>query len=490
MGYDTQEGLPSAWLLLFTLMLWTLFAAILLSNRKSRINQWGFISGMLFSLGVLKEYVYFGLVPQIAGAWPDIPADIYQGIYSVMTAILYYWCMPCTLVLAFHFGELPARRPRLYAVCRILVFVPGLIWGLAVPYQDTRYYQLAVPAYFPAATVYNWIYGIGVTLLMLMTLYRERLSARFQQKKFIAVTTLLPLWYWLITALLFHSLRLRRLFKAWQGNFLIVGFLLIYFGYHIFRSGIWGSRLYRVEYDPLQDTGQIHRNTGFVNHALKNELVKLEWCAHSLRQQFPEDTAELRIIENSARHLQEFIKRSSVLSRNIFLQCRAFPVYPVLEWCIREAGVKFSQRKLHWELECPRDALIFTDREHLIEMINNLLYNGAEATDVGGTIRISYGMHRVIRYTVLTVADTGCGISREEQARLFQPYYTTKGASFQHMGLGLYYCFYVMEKQHGGIRVKSIPGRGTTFFLYFPLKKNRCEVRYESEKNTDPHCGG
>lgn len=291
MGYDTQEGLPSAWLLLFTLMLWTLFAAILLSNRKSRINQWGFISGMLFSLGVLKEYVYFGLLPQIARAWPDIPADIYQGIYSVMTAILYYWCMPCTLVLAFHFGELPARRPRLYAVCRILVFVPGLIWGLAVPYQDTRYYQLAVPAYFPAATVYNWIYGIGVTLLMLMTLYRERLSARFQQKKFIAVTTLLPLWYWL-------------------------------------------------------------------------------------------------------------------------------------------------------------------------------------------------------RYTVLTVADTGCGISREEQARLFQPYYTTKGASFQHMGLGLYYCFHVMEKQHGGIRVKSIPGRGTTFFLYFPLKKNRCEVRYESEKNTDSHCGG
>ncbi len=152
--------------------------------------------------------------------------------------------------------------------------------------------------------------------------------------------------------------------------------------------------------------------------------------------------------------------------------------------------MKFSQRKLHWELECPRDALIFTDREHLIEMINNLLYNGAEATDVGGTIRISYGMHRVIRYTVLTVADTGCGISREEQARLFQPYYTTKGASFQHMGLGLYYCFHAMEKQHGGIRGKSIPGRGTTFFLYFPLKKNRCEVRYESEKNTDPHCGG
>lgn len=491
MGYgDTQEGLPSTFLLLFTLMLWILFAAILLSNRKSRINQWGFIAGMLFSLGMLKEYLYFGLVPQIAQACPGIPDSVFDRIYSVMTAVLYYWCTPCTMILAFHFGELPARRPRLYAVCRFLVFVPCLIWGLAVPYQETRHYQLLVSVYFVSITVYNWIYGIGVTLLMLSTLYRERLSSRFQQKKFIAVTTLLPLWYWLVTDLLFHSLRLRGLFKAWQGNLLIVGFLLIYFNYHIFRSGIWGCRLYRVEYDPLQDTGQIHRTTGFVNHALKNELVKLEWCTHSLRQQLPEDTAELRIMENSTRHLQEFLKRSSLLSRNIFLQCCIFPVYPVLERCIREAEIEFSQRELHWELECSRDALISTDREHLIEMIHNLLNNAAEATDVGGTIRVGYGVRKASRCTVLTVADSGCGISREAQANLFQPYYTTKGAPFQHMGLGLYYCFHVMEKQNGGIRVKSIPGRGTTFFLYFPLKKNKCEVRYESGKNTDPRCGG
>lgn len=135
--------------------------------------------------------------------------------------------------------------------------------------------------------------------------------------------------------------------------------------------------------------------------------------------------------------------------------------------------MKFSQRKLHWELECPRDALIFTDREHLIEMINNLLYNGEEATDVGGTIRISYGVHRVIRYTVLTVADTGCGISREEQARLFQPYYTTKGASFQHMGLGLYYCFHVMEKQHGGDSGEKYSRQGNDIFSLFSSEKEQ-----------------
>ena len=57
----TQEGLSSVWLLVFTVLLWLLFASIFLSNRKNQMNRWVLVAGIFFSVGVLKEYLYFGV---------------------------------------------------------------------------------------------------------------------------------------------------------------------------------------------------------------------------------------------------------------------------------------------------------------------------------------------------------------------------------------------------------------------------------------------
>lgn len=64
-------------------------------------------------------------------------------------------------------------------------------------------------------------------------------------------------------------------------------------------------------------------------------------------------------------------------------------------------------------------------------------------------------------------------MSKAEQLQIFRPYYTTRTASSKHFGLGLYYCYHVMDKLKGRIRVRSLPGKGTTFFLYFPMTHGR-----------------
>jgi len=69
---------------------------------------------------------------------------------------------------------------------------------------------------------------------------------------------------------------------------------------------------------------------------------------------------------------------------------------------------------------------------------------------------------------VLEVADTGVGIPRENQAKIFEPFYTTKQPG-RGTGLGLSICYGIVEAHQGRIEVESVPGQGATFRMYLPV---------------------
>jgi len=75
-------------------------------------------------------------------------------------------------------------------------------------------------------------------------------------------------------------------------------------------------------------------------------------------------------------------------------------------------------------------------------------------------------------FWILTVQDTGIGIDRSNIEEIFKPFYTTKGDK-DGTGLGLIMVRNIMEQHRGLIDVDSVPGEGTTFFLYFPLVPDR-----------------
>lgn len=68
----------------------------------------------------------------------------------------------------------------------------------------------------------------------------------------------------------------------------------------------------------------------------------------------------------------------------------------------------------------------------------------------------------------IDISDTGCGISKEDLARIFHPFFTTKKGG---TGLGLSICWKLVEKQGGIIGVRSVEQAGTTFSIKIPLRK-------------------
>ena len=102
-------GLSSLHLLLFVLVIWVVFALILLADARNKLNQWCFIGGMAFSVGAFKEYLYYGIGPSLiaSGAWTVSGAQL---LYSILSAAFYLLSIPCVLMFAFYFARLNQTR--------------------------------------------------------------------------------------------------------------------------------------------------------------------------------------------------------------------------------------------------------------------------------------------------------------------------------------------------------------------------------------------
>lgn len=143
---------------------------------------------------------------------------------------------------------------------------------------------------------------------------------------------------------------------------------------------------------------------------------------------------------------------------------------------------KMAVLKFNFDKNLPS---IHADATQMRQVVMNLLTNSSEAIgDRSGVIAISTGHRRCVPadfaasylkeelpegdYVYLEVADTGCGMDEDTLKRLFDPFFTTK---FQGRGLGMAAVLGIVRGHCGAIAVKSEPGRGTTFTIWFPAVK-------------------
>jgi CheY-like chemotaxis protein len=121
---------------------------------------------------------------------------------------------------------------------------------------------------------------------------------------------------------------------------------------------------------------------------------------------------------------------------------------------------------------------------HLGKTVMNLISNAAEAMSKSGMVTVNTENRYLERplkgydtvdegeYAVLSITDTGIGISQEDLKRIFEPFFSKKVMGRSGTGLGMTVVWSTVKDHQGYINVESIEGKGTCFSLYFPITKH------------------
>lgn len=116
------------------------------------------------------------------------------------------------------------------------------------------------------------------------------------------------------------------------------------------------------------------------------------------------------------------------------------------------------------------------DPVQIEQVLLNLLINARQAMlGRGGALTVKAAGCLENNEAKLQISDTGCGIPEKVLPKIFQPFFTTKGAARngepRGTGLGLAICKDIVQNHGGRIEVESLVGRGTTFTIYLPMAK-------------------
>jgi signal transduction histidine kinase len=223
-------------------------------------------------------------------------------------------------------------------------------------------------------------------------------------------------------------------------------------------------------------------------HELKNPLFPLQITVENLMraralpaQEFDEifDESTSTLLEELG-HLKTIIGRFSDFSRMPKPQVQSMSVNALLQRVLALHAAQLAEAPTPVRLETQLDAAageIEADEELLYRVVSNLVLNAVDAMPEGGTITMA--THAEAEEVVIEVRDTGVGMTPEESARLFTPYYTTK----QHgTGLGLAIAQSVVSDHHGTITVDSQPGRGSAFLLRLQRRQPQSALRVETSR--------
>ncbi|HWL16889.1 MAG TPA: PAS domain S-box protein [Opitutus sp.] len=217
---------------------------------------------------------------------------------------------------------------------------------------------------------------------------------------------------------------------------------------------------------------------GGIAHDLNNILAPMLMAAGLLKENVTaaRDREMLGMMEASARRGAEIIRQLLTFSRGLGGERGPIDLRHVL----KEMGAMIREtfpREIQLVDRLAEPLPVVGDATQLHQVFVNLCVNARDAMPAGGVLTLSARQIDVTEqihpsaqtgpYVIVTVADTGSGMSPAVMERIFDPFFTTKEVG-KGTGLGLSTTLGIVRSHGGFLRVESTPGKGSSFHVYLP----------------------
>ena len=222
-----------------------------------------------------------------------------------------------------------------------------------------------------------------------------------------------------------------------------------------------------------------------VTHSLKTPLAMLRVPIDELLRDDVDMSARdrkelLLIMNNSVRKLSDMIKQltefrnlkqNTVPLNLVEMDIRRFvgKIFESIQYLFREKNIS-----IQYVSDNGFPCMITVDPEKIETVLFNMLYNAYTFTPFGGSVEIRTALSDDGRYFLISVKDTGIGISKENQKRIFERFwqgeYEADTIADKGIGLGLSLAKGLVRLHHGDIHVESSPGKGSVFTVELPVE--------------------
>jgi two-component system NtrC family sensor kinase len=177
----------------------------------------------------------------------------------------------------------------------------------------------------------------------------------------------------------------------------------------------------------------------------------------------------LNLVESETGRCSQIVSSLLAFSRRSEPTFAPTNVKELLARCVLLSRHKMETQNIHLVVNAPPGIpAIIGDHNQLQQCIINLIFNAIDAMPDGGTLTLTAEYKPGNDHLKIIVSDTGNGIAPNDLPHIFEPFFTTKKEGYG-VGLGLSTAFGIIDRHHGKIEVKSLPGKGAVFQIHLPL---------------------
>lgn len=454
--------------LVFTSLALALFAAVVWYGTKkirtSTENFWLGILGLSFALRLCYPFVH--MLGISSGNLPYILEN--------SMATLGLFCIVRTVSIV-------CLKPDSLPDC-ILKGISGgfVLLGCLFPSLMTKYLPGFVPVYGQILYWYKLLVAVSMSLLLIRQLMRK-------QKALQLLLLLAGLLIYSLS-LICHALCLGHYEPAYTGWFEEWGayILILCFAARISLRNMEIIRENHYLNKHLQE--EIAHKTESLSKLLEERRMILAGFAHDLKTPITSITTFTRLVELDNTHLddesrqylniirqktKEIQEQLNTINELNYLDSTPLVFEPLdLYWLLNDFYSKnepdINVSGISFELKTQNDqpVMIYGDRQKLVSVLQNLVFNALSFTPEGGHICLC--LNREQNFAVLCVEDDGSGISEKDIPRIFDRFFTRR-SNGKGNGMGLFIVKSIITEHRGTIEAASAVGKGTVFTIRLPI---------------------